>query len=130
MLSGCSYLLNKLNIQEGGKKSVQLLYKEELFQGCSLQTHPSADACRSWQTAYERTTSMINELASVTSPNQIYWIYFLVHLWNWRDCKIHMGCCGPAFPTNRSCTGVSDSRRAGCCTTADHWLTTLLCDKC
>lgn len=89
-----------------------MLYKEELFQGCSLQTYPSADAYRSWQTAYERTTSVINELTSVTSPDQIYWIYFLVHLWNWRDCKIDMACCGPACPTNSSCTGVSDSRGA------------------
>lgn len=50
---------------------MQLLHKE-LFQVCSLQTHWSADACRSYQVAYERTTSMTNELTSLTSANQIF----------------------------------------------------------
>lgn len=70
---------------------MQLLHKE-LFQVCSLQTYQSAGACRRWQTAYERTTSMINGLTSVTCPNQIFWIYFLVHLQSWGDCKTHMVC--------------------------------------
>lgn len=68
---------------------MQLLYKE-LFQVCSLQTHWSADACQSYQVAYERTTSMTNELTSLTSANQIFWIYFLVHLRNWGDCEYYM----------------------------------------
>lgn len=66
---------------------------------------------------------MVNELTSATSPNQIFWIYFLVHLRNWRSCKIHVLC----QPVKSSGTWASDSRRASCCTAADPPLATLSC---
>lgn len=40
---------------------------------------------------------MINELTSVTSPNQIFWIYFLVHLQKWGDCEIPLAGFGASL---------------------------------
>lgn len=47
---------------------------------------------------------MINELTSVTSPNQIFWIYFLVHLQTGEIVKFPWHALGPAFPINSSGT--------------------------
>lgn len=108
-----SIYLNVPNIQE--EKNQCNCYIKDVFRSAVFRSTDLLLPARSYQIAYERTTPMTKELISLTSANQIFWINFLVHLWNWGGCEYCLSCCGLASPTNNSGTWASDSRRASCC---------------
>lgn len=119
-----SFYLLECAKYSGGKKNwwdcyIKNIFKSSVFRPTSLLVPAGI---RNW---IWKTPSMINELTSVTSPNQIFWIYFLVHLQNWGDCEIPVACSGArAFPINSSGTQGVTGWGESCCTRADHLLAT------